>query len=319
MQTDVANAESEIEFHGMQHYLYFCRMFRYFVSIFILLPLLALVACKDKKNGTEKLQLTVSIIPQKYLVHSIAGDKSDILVMLPPGSNHETYEPAPRDMEKISSSELYLALGALDFELSWLDRFGASNPNMKIVNTSKGIELISGHEHGHESEKDSDALSHGFDPHTWLSVGCMKIQAANICEALVTADTANASFYKRNLDNFYRTADSVDTKIREKLASHKGKAILIFHPALAYFARDYGLTQISIEQDGKEPSPAYMAELVKIAKEKGIKSIFISKEFDTRNAEAIAREINGKVVVFDPMAENWPANMIHLSQLIAEN
>ncbi len=319
MLTTAADAETEIEFHGMHHYLYFCNMFRYFVSIFILLPLLALVACQDKKNGTEKLQLTVSIIPQKYLVQCIAGDKSDILVMLPPGSNHETYEPAPRDMEKISSSALYLALGALDFELSWLDRFSASNPAMKIVNTSEGISLISGHAHDHESEKDSKALSHGFDPHTWLSVACMKIQADNICKALSAADTANASFYKRNLDNFYRTADSVDAKIREKLANHKGKAILIFHPALAYFARDYGLTQISIEQDGKEPSPAYMAELVKIAKEKGIRSVFISKEFDTRNAEAIAREINGKVVVFDPMAENWPANMVLLSQLIAEN
>ncbi len=294
-------------------------MFRYFLSIFILLPMLVLVSCQGKPTGKEKLQLTVSIIPQKYLVQYIAGDKPGILVMLPPGSNHETYEPAPRDMEKISSSQLYLALGALDFELSWLDRFRASNPNMNIVNTSKGIDLISGHEHGHESETAKNELSHGYDPHTWLSVACMKIQAANICEAVALADTANASLYKHNLDRFYRTADSVDLKIREKLSSHKGKAILIFHPALAYFARDYGLTQISIEQDGKEPSPAYMAELVKIAKEKGIKSIFISKEFDTRNAEAIAREINGKVVVFDPMAEDWPANMILLSQLIAEN
>jgi len=294
-------------------------MFRYLFSIFILLPLLAMVACKGKQTGHEKMQLTVSIIPQKYLAQCIAGDKFDIQVMLPPGSNHETYEPAPRDMEKISSSKLYLALGALDFELSWLDRFKASNPAMKTVNTSEGIAMISGHVHEHEKDHDSGELSHGFDPHTWLSVSCMKIQAANICEAMAATDTANSLFYKHNLDKFNRTADSIDAIIREKLANHKGKAILIFHPALAYFARDYGLTQISIEQDGKEPSPAYMAELVKTAREKGIKAIFISKEFDTRNAEAIAREINGKVVVFDPMAENWPANLVHLAQLIAEN
>lgn len=312
-------AESEIEFHGEHLNLYFCNMFRYFLSLFVLLPVLALVSCQGKQTGNEKLQLTVSIIPQKYLVKSIAGDKSDILVMLPPGSNHETYEPAPRDMEKISSSQLYLALGALDFELSWLDRFRASNPRMNIVNTSKGIDMISGHVHEHENNHDTDNLSHGFDPHTWLSVACMKIQAANICEALSAADTANAAFYKHNLGKFTRTADSVDAIIREKLANHKGKTILIFHPALAYFARDYELTQISIEQDGKEPSPAYMAELVKTAKEKDIRAVFISKEFDTRNAEAIAREINGKVVVFDPMAEDWPANMVLLSQLIDQN
>ena len=173
--------------------------------------------------------------------------------------------------------------------------------------------------HIHEDENEPGEKSKGIDPHTWLSPACMKIQAANICKALSSIDTSNALFYKANLAKFNNLAYSVDRKIREKLKDSEGKSILIFHPALAYFARDFGLTQISIEQDGKEPSPAYMADLVKIAKQKGIKSIFISKEFDTRNAEAIAREIDGKVVVFDPMFENWPENMIHLAQLISEN
>lgn len=261
------------------------------------------------------MQLTVSIIPQKYLAEFIAGDKWDVQVMLPTGSNHETYEPAPRDMEKIASSKLYLALGALDFELAWLERFKTSNPAMQLINTSDGIEMIGGHVH----EDDHAGKSRGIDPHTWLSTACMKIQSANICKALSAVDTANASFYKASSEKFAILADSVDRVIRERLSGIKGKSILIFHPALAYFARDYGLTQISIEQDGKEPSPAYMAVLVKTAKDKGIRSILISKEFDTRNAEAIAREIGGKVVVFDPMAENWPENLVHLAQLIAEN
>jgi len=279
--------------------------------------MLGLVSCQEKHAGNEKMQLTVSIIPQKYLATFIAGDKFEVQAMLPTGSNHETYEPTPRDMEKISSSKLYLALGALDFELAWLDRLKASNPAMKVINTSNGIEMLNGHIHG--DEKESGQKSKGIDPHTWLSPACMKIQAANICDALVSIDTANAGFYKENLSRFIHLADSVDSAIREKLSGSEGKPIMIFHPALAYFARDYGLTQISIEQDGKEPSPAYMAELVKTAKEKGIKAVFVSKEFDTRNAEAIAREINGKVVVFDPMAENWPDNMIHLAQLISDN
>jgi len=188
---------------------------------------------------------------------------------------------------------------------------------MHVINTNEGIQMIGGHNHmgedGHENE------NHGIDPHTWLSPSCMKIQAANISKALSTIDTANASFYTSNLNKFNVLADSVDRLIQEKLTGSSGKSVLIFHPALAYFCRDYNLTQISIEQDGKEPSPAYMAEIVKIAKEKGIKSIFISKEFDTRNAEAIALDIKGKVVVFDPMAENWADNLIHLADLIASN
>ncbi len=292
-------------------------MFRYLLSISTLLLLLILVSCHGKRAGNEKMQLTVSIIPQKYLATFIAGDKCDVQAMLPTGSNHETYEPAPRDMEKISTSKLYLALGALDFELTWLDRLKASNPGMQVVNTSDGIQMLSGHIH--ENEKKPDTENHGIDPHTWISTSCMKIQAANICKALSAIDTMNASFYKANLGKFILLADSVDNIIREKLRASSGKSILIFHPALAYFCRDYNLTQISIEQDGKEPSAAFMAEIVKTAKEKGIKSIFISKEFDTRNAEAIAGEINGKVVVFDPMAENWSENLVHLADLIASN
>jgi zinc transport system substrate-binding protein len=292
-------------------------MFRFIIVIPILIALISLVSCKGKRDASDKMQLTVSIIPQKYLVSFIAGGKFDVQAMLPKGSNHETYEPAPRDMEKISNSELYLAIGALDFEITWLDRLKASNPGMKVINTSQGIEMLAGQCHSYV--EGSAHKSHGKDPHTWLSPACMKIQATNICEALSEIDTLNASFYKSNLAKFISLADSVHCKIRSTLAASEGKTILIFHPALAYFARDYQLTQVSIEQDGKEPSPAYLGELIKLAKEKGIKSIFISKEFDTRNAESIAREMNGKVVTFDPMNENWPDNLIRLAELIAEN
>lgn len=295
----------------------FAHMFRNIFACFILLTALTLVSCQSETTESKKIQLTVSIIPQKYLVTFIAGDRCDVQAMLPTGSNHETYEPAPRDMEKISSSKLYFALGALDFELTWLDRLKASNPTLQVVNTSEGIQMLTGHIH--ENENKSDAKVHGIDPHTWLSPSCMKIQAANICKALSAIDTSNASYYKENLSKFIPLADSVDKIIHEKLAASAGKSILIFHPALAYFCRDYNLTQISIEQDGKEPSPAFMAEIVQTAKDKAIKSIFISKEFDTRNAEAIAKEINGKVIVFDPMAENWAENLIHLADLIASN
>jgi zinc transport system substrate-binding protein len=285
--------------------------------IIFLFPLLGLVSCKDKQAENHKPQLTVSIIPQKYLATFIAGDKFDVQAMLPTGSNHETYEPAPRDMEKIANSEFYFILGALDFELTWMERFTSSNPSMQIINTSKGIEMLSGHIH--KEGEDHDHSQHGIDPHTWLSPSCMKIQAANICKALSDYDTLNADFYTANLEKFNLIADSTDQRIREILSGSAGKSILIFHPALGYFTRDYNLTQISIEQEGKEPSPAHISELIRIAKEKGLKSVFISKEFDTRNAEAIAREINAKIVVFDPMAENWAENMIHLAKLIAEN
>ncbi len=292
-------------------------MIKNVIQFIFLLALLSLVSCIDKKAEISKPQLTVSIVPQKYLATFIAGSKFNVQAMLPPGSNHETYEPAPRDMEKIAASEFYFMLGALDFELTWMERFAASNPSMQIINTSEGIEMLGGHIH--KDGEEHDHSKHGIDPHTWLSPACMKIQAANICKALSEYDTLNADYYNANLDKFKLLADSADKRILEILAGSNGKSILIFHPALGYFARDYNLIQISIENEGKEPSPAHISELIKTAREKGIKSVFISKEFDTRNAEAIAREINAKIVVFDPMAENWAENMIHLAKLIAEN
>jgi len=278
-----------------------------------------LFSCQRKQTEEGIPQLTVSIIPQKYLVSYIAGAKMEVQEMLPPGSNHETYEPAPRDMEKISSSKLYFAIGALDFELTWLDRLQSSNPSMKVIQTSTGIEMISGHKHGSETGAEPMHNTGGKDPHTWLSPSCMRIHASNICKALSDLDTTNASFYADNMKKFNLLADSTDQIIHEKLKGCEGKSILIYHPALAYFARDYNIEQISIEQDGKEPSPAYLAELIKIAGKKNIRSIFISKEFDTRNAEAIAAEIHGKVIVFDPMSEKWAENLIHLAELIATN
>jgi len=293
-------------------------MIRSLSTLIILFALFVLVSCQHKNVLNEKKQLTVSIIPQKFLVSFIAGDTYEVQAMLPTGSNHETYEPTPGDMTKIETSAFYFALGALDFENVWMERFTSSNPEMRVINTSEGIEMLSGHIHEHGESDDSHHNS-GTDPHTWLSPACMKIQAQNIFSALAKTDTVNSALFKLNFEKFNKLADSVDRIIRETLAGSEGKSILIFHPALGYFARDYGLTQISIEQEGKEPSPAYLAELIKTAKEKGIKSVFISKEFDTRNAEAIAREINAKIIIFDPMAENWIENTIHLGKLIAEN
>lgn len=292
-------------------------MLQFRITIIVLFAVFSLTSCRHKEAQVQgRMQLTVSIIPQKYLANFISGGKFDIQVMQPAGANHETYEPAPRDMEKISTSRLYLALGGLDFENTWLGRFRNSNPDLQVINTSEGIAMMSGH---HHDENETSQAHASYDPHTWLSVSCMKIQANNICKALSATDTADAPYFGSKLLKFNTLADSVDHIIRKKLACCPGKSVLIFHPALAYFARDYGLVQISIEQDGKEPSAAFMAELVKTAKARGIKAIFISKEFDTRNAEAIAKEIGGKVVVFDPMAENWPENMIHLADLIASN
>jgi zinc transport system substrate-binding protein len=218
-------------------------------------------------------------------------------------------------MQKISDSKAYFILGHLDFEETWLLRFSTANPAMHIVNTGDGIQNLVGHAHQHSNE----TYSHSVDPHIWLSTSCMKIQAQHICETLCKLDSQNKIQYLDKLLSFNILADSINMSIKKIFRDSQQKTILIFHPALGYFARDYGLEQISIEQEGKEPSPAHLAELIKAAKSRNLSKIFISKEFDTRHAESLAKEINAKVVVFDPMAEAWPENMLQLATLIASN
>ena len=248
-------------------------------------------------------------------MEQIAGPKFQVQLMLPPGANHETFEPTPQDMEKLSGAELYFAVGPMDFEQNWLPRFTAAQPGLKVVNTSCGIRFIP----GNPGDTSGIAEGKGIDPHTWLSPKAMKIQAANICAALIGIDTAHAAVYRQNLIAFYRVADSVDDYIHKKLECCPGKAFLLFHPALAYFARDYGLQQISIEEEGKEPSASHLRNLIDLARKKNIHVIYISKEFDVRHAEAVAAEIGARVIIFDPMAGNWPANLMHLASMIAEN
>jgi len=262
--------------------------------------------------------ITVSILPLKYITEQISGDSYAVNVLLPPGSNHETYEPTPMDMRNLEGSDHFITMGLLDFEKNWSGKLGTMYPSMTIINTSKGIELLEGHVHQHEGHG-HEAETCGSDPHIWLSPSAMKSQAGTIAAALIESDSLNAGKYRARLSGLEKMIDSLDLQIKKILQPHTGKSFMIFHPALGYFARDYGLEQISIEEDGKEPSAVRISQLIEVAKSKNIRSILISKEFDVRNAEAIARELDANVLVFDPMDGNWPESMIRLAKLIAEN
>lgn len=285
-----------------------------FPALFSILVIASMLPACKQDNSLNTKHITVSILPQKYLVEQLCGDKFRVELLLPPGSNHETYEPTPQDIARLEKSQILFTAGYLDYERNWIPRFTKGNSGLKVINTSEGVDLISGEHHQHEGHSAS-----GIDPHTWLAPSTCKIQAANIAKGLTDADPADSLYFRKRLQQLNQTIDSVDLKIKEVLASSKGKSFMIFHPALAYFAREYGLQQISIEEDGKEPSASRIKELIDICRSRNIHTILISKEFDVRNAEAIANEINGKVVVIDPMLYDWPTNLITIARVIAGN
>lgn len=263
----------------------------------------------------SRVPIFVSILPQKFFVQKIGGDRVDVQVMVRPGANPATYEPKPRQMAAISRTKIYYAVG-LPFEKAWLEKISASNREMKIVHTDDGIEkiLMMTHQHHpeakrHRHEKAENQRRGIPDPHIWLSPPLVKIQARHILRALEEVDPAHRAAYQSNYRKFLRDVDALDTELRVIFAGEKGLRFMIFHPSWGYFALAYGIEQVPIEIEGKTPGPAQLKELIAHAKEYDIKVIFAQPQFSAKSAGLIAREIDGQVVFADPLAPDWENNL----------
>jgi len=253
--------------------------------------------------------VAVTILPQREFVARVGGDKVDITVMIPPGASPHTYEVTPAQMVQLSKAKVYFKVGSpIEFELVWLDKLLAQNKDMLVVDCSKGINLI-------ESD---DPDEPGIDPHIWTSPRNVKTMVQNISLGLSQVDPQNRQYYEQNRDSYLKELDELDAEIDASLGDTGNRTFIVYHPAWGYFAHDYGLRQLGIEQEGKEPQAAYMARLINQARLQNIKVIFVSPEFDSRSAEAIAREIGGKVVIIDPLAGDYLDNMRKVASAFKE-
>lgn len=303
------------------------RCWRLWISVLVCLSSFAF-ASSARADGT--LQVTVSILPQKFLVQQIAGDLVKVAVMVPPGANPASYEPKPRQVVAMAGSKIYLAIG-VPFENSWLRKFAAANPNMLLVHTEAGIARrameseipydISPGSNG-STEKNHQEHSHAGmkDPHIWLSPPLVMLQARNILSALVEIDPAHQDVYEANYQHFIAQLAELDMKIgRIFWERQKTQPIrfMVFHPAWGYFAAAYGLQQIPVEVEGKEPKARDLQKLIIFAQKQKIKVVFVQPEFSTRNAETIAQAVGGRTVFADPLAEDWAKNLFTVAERIA--
>ena len=268
---------------------------------FLLTALVIMVSCNNRPDPGQSSGkiITVSIAPYKYFVDSIGGGDFSVNVMVPPGSDPHVYEPVPGQITRLRASEGYINNGFLGFEMSWLDRFYEANPRMKRLDLGKSIDPVdSGHEHG------GDHLE-AADPHYWVSPKCALEMASAIKKFLQELNPSASAKYEDNWNKLAGRIAELDKRSVEYFSPYRGKAFMIYHPNLAYLARDYGLREIAVEAQGKEPSPALMKNLIDISEADSITTIFVQREFDTRNARAIASETGARLVIIDPLAENW--------------
>jgi zinc transport system substrate-binding protein len=261
-----------------------------------------------------RLNVAVSIPPQAQFVEKIAGERAVVDILLPPGQSPATYDLTPQQVVRLAQADVFFSIG-VPFERQLVARFQNTLNKIVVVDTRKGITLryFPGLHH-------RDVHGQGApDPHVWLDPQAVKIQAATIGSTLIKLDSAHSSEYRENLTKFRQELDSVDTVIRRLLAPLKGSSIYVFHPAYGYFTDAYGLKQVAIEVEGKEPSARELAAFIKRARADNVQALFVQPQFSTSQAKMVAEEIGAKIVPLDPLARDYLTNIVDMAQKIAQN
>jgi zinc transport system substrate-binding protein len=270
---------------------------------------LILLSCSNKIR--QENRITVTIETQRYFAERLAHPFFEIETMVAPGTSPESYDPTPQQMVLLAKCRAYFGIGPLGFELAWLDKLKQNNPGVRFFDNSKDASFIASESHHHGSES-------GIDPHIWTSPRKALVIVQNMYDALTEIDPQNKNVFGENLKDLRNEIIQTDETVQALLNRSSQKAFVIYHPALTYFAQDYGLKQYSIETDGKEPSTEQLRRLVDTVKREKVKTVFIQQEFDRKNAEIIAREANCKLVVINPLSYNWSEEIIRIAKALSD-
>jgi zinc transport system substrate-binding protein len=294
----------------------------------LLTALLCLTACSGRTAQSaqdERPLIAVTIEPQRAFVEAVAGERFRVTCMVPQGSSPETYDPTPQQLVALGQSRAYLRIGYIGFETVWMDKLCQNAPQMATFNLADGIRPIyEAHGHAHAAAGDPKVTASdpkdgahpaGIEPHIWMSAENVRIIVDHIAEALTKLDAAHAAEFAQRADSLKQVVSRTDSTVRSLLPA-EGAAFLIFHPSLSYFARDYGLQQISIEEGGKEPSPAHLKALIEQSRTLRPKLIFVQPEFDVRNARTLAADLHLDILTVNPLSYDWADEMIRVAQAL---
>jgi zinc transport system substrate-binding protein len=300
------------------------RVQRLLLFLLFWIPLLA---------TASPLQVMVSVLPIKTFVERVGGDHVQVSSLVQPGYSPATYDPTPQQIAALSEASLYVRVG-VPFERAWMARIRAANPTMRILDLRKGIALRQLEEHTHaDGEPDHhepdhhepDHQEHGHqehghqeqDPHIWTSPKLAIHMVGAIRDELSALDPTHRADYARNSAAYIERLRQLDRQIHALLDPLKQRRFMVFHPAWGYFADTYGLTQVAIEQDGKQPGARALVALIDQARHQKIHVIFVQPQFDRRQAARIASAIDGRVIAADPLAADYVRNLQRVAREFA--
>ncbi len=279
-----------------------------------------------ESNTADRLKVVVSIPPQAYIVERVGGENVETTVLVGSGQSPHSYEPTPKQMAALADSRVYFTIG-VQFETQFVERIRAAFKNLEIVDVRDGMKLRTmdaackhdhGHDHSHDHAGDQCGSAGGKDPHVWLSPEMLMVETRNVLKHLERIAPEHADAFRANAATLLADLETLDAELRERLKPYRGQEFYVFHPAFGYFGDAYGLTQVAVEEEGKEPGPRQVAELISRAKAAGVRLIFVQKQFSDTSARAIAKAIGGSVIQLDPLERNCLENLRLIAERIAE-
>lgn len=282
-----------------------------FAAFFCACSLMLLAGCSGQISSANtsapgKPIVAVSILPEATFAKAVCGNLAEIVTVVPPGSSPETYEPTPKEMAEFSTAQIYFAIGVPVETDSVLQ---------KVPNTMKVVKL---QDQVSKAYPDRKFESGERDPHIWLSPKRAKVMVQAIADEMGALDSTHKSQYEANAQNYEKSLDSLDAGLKSTLSGVQNKTFIVYHPAYGYFADEYGLKMVALEQEGKESTARHMQELVDLAKKDGAKAIFYQAQTDSKQADAFAEEIGGKTVELDPLAADYANNLKKMASTIAD-
>jgi zinc transport system substrate-binding protein len=299
-----------------------------------MLTLTILTACtgEEPTDTAGKLLVGVTIVPQKAFVRAVCGDLADVIELVPPGFSPESYDPTPVQMSRLSKAAVFFTLDLpaeqnMDFTMladttiiDLADPISEAYPDRYFSDGEDHQEDADDYSaDAAEDDEDGDGHDHtGRDPHVWISPRRAAVMVQTIADEMGKVDPANAATYAANAEATIAQLTALDEELTGLFDGIPTKTIIVFHPAFGYFADDYGIEMLALEDNGREATAVHLTEMIDIAREKGIRTIFIQKESATRQADSFAQEIGGRTVELDPLSEDYIVNIRHMASEIAE-
>ena len=276
------------------------KIFLFFLRFFLILVIFGFQA--QDLDAAKKIRVVTSVFPLLEFAGAVSGERGEVSLLLPPGAEIHTWQPRPSDIIRLSSADLFIYIGA-DLE-PWLHDLLKSvrNPNLRVLEASRGIPLIdeegivhNAHEHEHGAH----------DPHIWLDFKNDQRIVDKIAAVLSEMDPEGSSVFKRNAFIYKEKLQKLDQKFKDGLMDCVHRTIILAgHGAFGYLARSYNLRQISLYglSPDSRPTPKKLIKVVELAKKYRIKVIFFEIRVRDELAKVLAGEVGARTLVLNPGA-----------------